>query len=681
MSRFGSCAHQVLCLLAVAFSLPAPHGASSEVKGETRRAVDAAVARVYPALVRLRVVSTRFVEGRELKYQSVGSGVIITRDGHLITNHHVAGHAVRIFCTLSEREEIEGELVGTDPLTDISVVRLKLETHRDFPVAPFGDSSLLRVGDPVLAMGSPMALSQSVTLGIVSNVEMVMPTFFGPWARLRQDGEDIGSLVRWIAHDAAIYGGNSGGPLVNLRGEIVGINEIRMGLGGAIPGNLARQVAEALIREGKVRRAWLGFEIQPLLKQSQSDRGALVASVLASAPADVAGLSSGDLILQVGSAPIRVLHDEELPLFTALISDLPIGEPVPVTIERDGKVQTLVMVPQERETLRPREQEFKPWGLTARNLSWLAAQELRRPNGDGALVTSVRAGGPTGEAKPRIEPQDVILAVNDEPVRCVEDLEMLTSRLVTDSGERIPVLVRFERKDRRYLTVVRLGLQELIDPGLEATKGWIPIETEVISREIAAQLNQPNLRGFYVTRVHAEATTGESGLQVGDFLVAVDGDPLMANAPEHNEEWSARVRQYDPGLTLDVTVIRGDQRLVVPVQVLRSPRLRREMKKYRNEPFEFTARDLAFQDRTDERWHPTQTGVLVEDVRSGGWAELGMLYSGDLMLELDGEVITDVQSLRAMMEQIAETQPRRVVIKILRGIHTRFLVLEPKWNP
>src|SRR6185503_19364504 len=230
---------------------------NTELTGKMRVAVDAAVARMTPALVRIRVVSVSYGEGREVKSQAVGSGAIITREGHVVSNHHVAGRAVRIFCTLSDREEIEAELIGTDPLTDICVIQWKPAKSREFRPAKFGDSGKLRVGDSVLAMGSPMALSQSVTLGIVSNLEMVMPRFFGSSGRLRQEGEDVGSLVRWIAHDAQIYGGNSGGPLINLAGEIIGINEIRMGLSGAIPGNLAQRVAERLIKFGKVTRAWV----------------------------------------------------------------------------------------------------------------------------------------------------------------------------------------------------------------------------------------------------------------------------------------------------------------------------------------------------------------------------------------------------------------------------------------
>ena len=126
----------------------------------------------------------------------------------------------------------------------------------------------------MLALGSPLALSQSVTMGIVSNTEMIMPGMFWPFNRMTLDGEDVGSIVRWIGHDAAIFGGNSGGPLVNMQGEIVGVNEISMGLAGAIPADLAQEVATALIKEGRVRRGWIGLEVQPLLKSSSSDDAA-----------------------------------------------------------------------------------------------------------------------------------------------------------------------------------------------------------------------------------------------------------------------------------------------------------------------------------------------------------------------------------------------------------------------
>jgi serine protease Do len=136
----------------------------------------------------------------------------------VVTNHHVAGKTNAIVCTLSSREEIPAELVGTDPLSDIAVIKLKPAQPRRFPVATFGSATSLRVGDRVLALGSPLALSQSVTMGIVSNTEMIMPQLFWPFNRMTLEGEDVGSLVRWIGHDAAIFGGNSGGPLRSALG-------------------------------------------------------------------------------------------------------------------------------------------------------------------------------------------------------------------------------------------------------------------------------------------------------------------------------------------------------------------------------------------------------------------------------------------------------------------------------
>jgi serine protease Do len=666
-----------LCL-APALSFAGPE--KIESPANVRAAVDAAITRMRPALVRIRVVFTEFRDGRELKTQAVGSGAIISKDGYVVTNHHVAGHAARLICTLWNREEVEAELVGTDPLTDISVIKLKPEHPREFVPASFDDSSKIQVGDSVLAMGSPMALSQSVTLGIISNGEMIMPRMFGSMGRMRLDGEDVGALVRWIGHDAAIYGGNSGGPLVNLSGEIIGINEIRFGLSGAIPGNLAHSVAEELIAHGKVKRSWLGLDVQPLFKHGTEERGVLVSGVVQDSPAAHAGLQAGDLLMRAGNEPTNVRYEEEMPDFMRLVTSLPIGKEVTMTALRAGKEMTFRLQPVERGEVNLPESELKQWGLTARNLSFIAAREMKRTNELGVLVTSVRPGGPAGESKPGLDAKDVITEVNGTPIEHMEDLVALTHKLTAGQTEPTPVIATFERDSQRFLTVVKVGIEELRDPGLEVTKAWLPVETHVISRDIARQLGRPDLKGFYVTEVYPHSSAEEAGFKPGDFITAVDTEKLAAAGPEDEDELSTLIRQYDIGAKVQLSVLRGTEPMKIPVELVRSPKLRREMKKYRNEDFEFTARDVAFFDRAEEQWAPDQRGALVEDVKPGGWAELGSLYVDDLVVEVDGQPVKNVDSLRKIMTEIAENKKAAVVIKVLRGIHTAFLELEPAWK-
>ncbi|MBT7405130.1 MAG: trypsin-like serine protease, partial [Opitutae bacterium] len=206
-----------------------------------------AVENVYPAIVRIEVVSEQGSSGRMMKSRATGSGVIISKDGRVVTNHHVAGKATRITCRLHNGEEVMADLLGADPMTDLAVLRLRMEDRptksRPLTVANFGDSDKVEIGDVCFAMGSPAGLSQSVTRGIVSNVALISP-YKGSF---RLDGENVGELVRWLGHDAIIFPGNSGGPLVNEKGYIIGINEVGIGsLGGAIPSNLARTVSKEL---------------------------------------------------------------------------------------------------------------------------------------------------------------------------------------------------------------------------------------------------------------------------------------------------------------------------------------------------------------------------------------------------------------------------------------------------
>jgi serine protease Do len=682
----GSNSFHVLQRLALGCSLlfvseAAQTGAAEQsAPSALRSQIDSAIARVKPALVRIRVVSTDYSEGREVKMQAVGSGAIITRDGYLITNHHVAGHAARMFCTMWNREEIEAELVGTDPLTDISILKLKPDHPVEFKYAEFGDSSRIQVGEYVLAMGSPMALSQSVTLGIISNTEMTMPRFWGSSRRIRMDGEDVGSLVRWIGHDAAIYGGNSGGPLVNLHGRIIGINEISYGLGGAIPGNLAQSVAKEIMAKGRVRRSWLGLDAQPLFKRTQDKHGVLISGVIENSPADKAGFKPGDLLLRLGNVATDVRFEEQMADLMWRLASLAIGKEVTAVVKRDGKEVSLHPVPIEREEAFPKEHELKTWGLTVRDFSSLLAEEMKRLTLDGVLVTSVRPGGPAGSAKPALQPRDVIVELNHQPVKHTEDLIALTRKLTEGRTEPVPAMATFERKAARYLAVVRIGLEELKDPGLEVTKAWLPVETQVISREVAKQLGQPALKGFYITRVYPGTTAEKAGLKPGDFITAVDGGKLSASDSEYEDELTSLIRQYDVGKTVELTVLRDKAELKVPVELARSPRLQREMRKYRSDEFEFTAREVSFFDAVEEQLNSDQQGVLVESVKAGSWAELGSLSAGDLILEVDGRPVANVDSLRRELERVAADKEKVVVIKVLRGIHTSYLEIEPNWK-
>ena len=635
---------------------------------------------VKPSLVRIAVVWTEYEQGREIKYEASDSGTIISTNGYIITNHHVAGRAARLMCVMSNNEEIEATLIGTDALSDIAVIQLKGAPGRQFPAAAFGDSDALNVGDPVMAMGSPLALSQSVTLGIVSNLKMVMPRAFRSGGSFVLDGEDVGSMVRWIAHDASIYPGNSGGPLVNMHGEIVGINEISFGLSGAIPGNLARRVADQIIEHGSVQRSWLGVDVQPLLKDGPSASGVLIGGVVDGSPAARAGLQAGDILTQLDGKPVSVRFDEEIPLFNQTVSALPVGKQVDLVVQRGTQTVNLKLTTGEREPAQLKTQELKSWGFTARDISQQTARELKLNDPSGVLVTSVRPGGPSGDAKPPLESWDVLREVNGTAVTNLGHLLVLTKQITTDKTEPVPTLVRFDRKREVFLTVVRVGIEEDVDPGLETSKAWLPVAVQAITREMAAQLHTNGVRGVRITQVYSNSTAAAAGLLVGDLILAIDGDRIPVSMPGDEETFTSMIRQYPIGAQPVFTIVRDGQALTQAVELARSPRTEREMKRFKEVNFEFTARDVSFFDKESEGWPEIMPGAVVVEVTRGGWAALGELEVNDLIQMVDGEPVADVAVLEDKMKQHAAARPRYVVLKVLRGVHTRYLQLETSWN-
>jgi serine protease Do len=645
-----------------------------------RAQVDAAVEKVFPALIRIYVVRKAHRGGRAMKFLAAGSGAIISPEGYAITNHHVVGKARYIRVTLSNREEVEADLIGSDALSDLAIIKLKPETMRkpvkQFPFASFGDSSKVRVGDVVLAMGSPGAISQSVTRGVVANTKLILP---GGGNRL--DGERVGSVVRWIAHDAQIFGGNSGGPLVSLDGEIIGINEIGVAaLGGAIPSNLAKYVSAQLIKHGRVPRSTAGMELRPLLRSSSLSAGVLVNGVIKGLPAGKAGLKPGDIVTSYDGKPVLVRWGEELPAFTRMILETPVGKTVAVTALRNGKELAFKLTTVERGKARDEDLEIRSWGATFRNLTPIAARERKRKNADGVLVGSIRPGGACGQAKPQVRPGDVIVKIGAKEIKSLEDLTAITSWLIAGKTEPVSTVVAFERHNARLLTAVKIGPPEEPNRAPEVRKAWFPAKVQVFTRDLARAMKLKGKKGVLLTQIYPGNTAEKAGFKLGDIITHLDGQSIDASQPEDANVFPAMIRRYKIGSKAEMTVLRGGQRKKIEVELVRAPVPVREMKRYKDEVFEFTGRNLAYMDRATQKWSKKQKGVFVAAVEMAGWAALAGLRGGDLLLTVDGKPVDDVSRLEKVMKALRKSRPRQVTFFVRRGIHTRYLELEPHWE-
>jgi len=646
-------------------------------------AVKQAVDNVYPALVRIYVVVNQPGGGRMRKLRAAGSGAIIGKEGYVVTNHHVAGNAKRIICSLSDRQEIEAELIGTDALADIAVLKLDMSQLKDpsagVPVAKWGDSDNVLVGDVVFAMGSPAAVSQSVTKGIVSNTQLIMPKSSSGMFRL--DGEDVGSVVRWLAHDAVIFGGNSGGPLVDTKGAIIGINEIGLGsLGGAIPSNVARYVTEQIIAHGQVKRSWTGMEVQPRLRSGKAASGVLVSGVIDKSPAAIAGLKPGDIVTRFDGKEVDCEVPEQLPLFNQLVLSTPVGKKVSVDLIRDGKAVHLSMTTASREAALPKPLELKSWGVTARNLSRMMALERRRSDKNGVLVGSLRPGGPCGEAKPAIQTGDIIRKVNGKAVKDVSELQKATQQATGGKSEPVDVMVTVLRGTRELMTVVKVGKERESDKPARVRKPWPAVNTQVLTHDLAKGLGLEGKTGVRVTEVYPNRAGAKAGLKVGDIILKVDSETIEASQVEDGEVFETMIRQYRVGGQVVLGVRRGDKDIEIKMTLEAPPVASDRLARYEDDNFEFTARNMSAMDKFRKKLDAKLRGVLVVKVASGGWAALGGLASGDILLSVQGKPTSDVDVLKAELAKVKSEQPRRVVFFIRRGIHTVYREIEPVWS-
>jgi len=375
-------------------------------------------------------------EAPEMESQSLGSGFIIDSHGYIITNNHVVKDAEEIIVRLSDRRELKAKLVGTDPRSDMALLKVEAD---NLPIVRIGSSAKLKVGEWVMAIGSPFGFDHSVSVGVVSAIGRNLPSE---------------NYVPYIQTDVAINPGNSGGPLFNGAGEVVGINSQIysrtggfMGLSFAIPIDVAMDVVKQLKAHGKVVRGWLGILIQDVNRELAEsfgmDRpeGAVVLKVMPDSPAAKAGLQVGDVVIEYNGK--RIHQSSDLPLE---VGRTPVGRTVPVVVIREGKRKTLKVtiaeLPAEEELAgkagKPHPDKVKTdrLGLVVEKLSEAQRKDLGTGK-RGVLVRKV-GKGPAREAG--IRPGDVILMINNQDVTDPAQFRKLVKSL--PAGRSVPVLIQ-----------------------------------------------------------------------------------------------------------------------------------------------------------------------------------------------------------------------------------------------
>jgi periplasmic serine protease, Do/DeqQ family len=390
----------------------------------------------------------RFNVPKQRREKSLGSGVIISPEGYILTNNHVVDHATDVTVTLHDRREMKARVVGTDPRTDIAV--LKIEGSTNFPYAILGDSSKVEVGDVLLAMGNPFGIGQTVTMGIVSATG--------------RGGLGIEEVEDFIQTDAPINPGNSGGALTDDEGHLVGINTAilsgnsggNQGIGFAVPINMARHVMDQLIEHGKVERAYLGIlpqDVTPAMAKAfgaSEAQGALVGDITPDGPAAHSDLKKGDIILAINGQP--VVDANQLRLQIGMMSP---SASVKLKVLRDGKTHEVAIqlkefpTKTERASVNKESSDGALEGVSVENVTPELAHELKLPaTTKGVVVDEVSPASRAADAG--LKPGDVIQEANHRPVRSVGDF----SSAVNAKSKDEPVLLLVNREGSTiFLTV------------------------------------------------------------------------------------------------------------------------------------------------------------------------------------------------------------------------------------
>ncbi|MDD3180647.1 MAG: trypsin-like peptidase domain-containing protein [Opitutaceae bacterium] len=425
--------------------------------GTVEAAMSRGFNRLLEAVVRIDVREVAFADGAKRFSAGVGSGVILSKDGIVLTNAHVVSpRAVEISITLANLERVSARLVGWDHWTDLAVLRLDLDEIRkrglSFSPAEFADEPAFP-GQTVYAVGTPYGLTRTITRGIISNNDRYFEDSRGV------QGYETGAFNTWLQTDAAINPGNSGGPLVTEKGKVVGINSRAYlgaeNLGFAIPSGVARRVVERLTEEGRIVRSYIGIVpgvLQDLEKfyALATNTGMLINSVDPGSPAARAGLRPGDVLLSIDGRKVDGRFPEQLPPIQNIIASLPVGSTVKLGLKRGAQMLEISVVTETLESRVGEEWAFEKWGLSVRKVSRAYARENQLDDENGMLVIGVQSGYPAANA--RLARGDIIVKVGG---KTLEKLDTLRALYEAYQAKPEPLLTEVQRNHRLSLCILK----------------------------------------------------------------------------------------------------------------------------------------------------------------------------------------------------------------------------------
>ncbi len=637
---------------------------------------------VLPVVVSILVVREDFQQGQPVLSVSSGSGTVISAEGHIATNAHVVQHGKSYRAVFADGRELPARLVGSDPLTDLAVLQALPDQPETFAFARFAERLDLQAGDIVYAMGAPWGLSNSMSAGVVNNPRRLLVSLFGDEAdyeaRLSAD-EPTGRYYAWIQHDAAIAPGNSGGPLVDGAGRIVGVNSRGMILGGdlafAIPGPDAADVVATLIARGAVTRAHLGFRLRSL-KGSAYRSGVLINAIERDSVAERAGLRVGDRLLSLAGERIDAPQPVDVPAVQRRIAELAIGRPVALVLERAGKPIILSLRPEALARDGGDERAIDALGLSVLELTPSMSRMRNLEQRRGLIIAGLRPGGPGAIARPALANGDVLIRLNGRDVASVAALDAVLDGL----RENQSLLAEFSRNGEQRIAVLtpQFGNRERI-PLPELPKAWAGAEVQPLPTSLARDAGLGSA-GFRIVRLYPDGPLAQAGAQVGDVLVALDGEPLRPSNETSDDGFQQRVRDLALGAQAEFEALRGGTPLRLLATLVEAPPTTSSLRTLAVRRLRLQLRELGYYDRIARRLPAQQTGVLVDGVEAGGPAGLAHLRNGDVIVALAEQPVADPPAFAEQLEQLLNGEPKAAIsLTVLRGPETRILYLEPHW--